>query len=285
MSCSFDNFLQQIVPDVLRLAHEKFQFAIVGTRAINLYLSQAAIPPIETMDWDVIVSADKFAKVQSFSNFIIATLKKKGYKIHPFRNSGTKEDKDEFSFRSRDWIRLTADVCGTQIVMLDIYQIPSFTQTMSFMEHDGLLYSDMGFLLRELNRSEHDTKNVLAKALKTSESDVEKRLKQTETELEEINDLLDETKGNIDEIIELYGQVDDKTVNESIKDEMEKCNRSKTRLMRLLNERELLFAAAASGKFNKSIIEPICRVCREYEKQYNQYTELKAQCLSISKSC
>jgi hypothetical protein len=285
MSCSFDGFLQQIVPDVLRLAHERFKFAVVGTRAINLYLSQAAIPPAETMDWDVIVPVDRFAQLQSFSNFIISALKKKGYKIHSFNNKGTGDDDDLFSFRSRDWIRLTADVCETQIVMLDIYQVPSFTRTMSFMDHEGLLYSDMGFLLRELNRSERDAKNVLGKALKAGESDIGESLKRTETELEDVNDLLDETRANIDELIESYGQVDDKIVNEAIKDEIEKCGKVKKTLMRVLNERELLFAAAASGKFDKSMIEPICRVCREYEKQYNQYTELRAECSSISRSC
>lgn len=285
MSCSYDDFLQKVVPDVLRGLYSQFHFAVIGTRAINLYLTQATMSSIETMDWDIAIPTHKTETLKKFSNAVSSSLKKKGYKVELIQEAGTHVDDDLFSFRSRDWIRLTADVCGTQIVMLDVYQVPSFPETMAFIEHDGLLYSDMGFLIRELNRSESNAKNTLAGALKLTETDVQKSLEKVEKELEESGILLDGLRDGIDQLIESYGQIDDKVVDSALKDEMQKCDSAKKILMRVLKERELLFAAAATGKLDKAMMEPVCQACREYEGQYNQYTELKAQCSSVSRLC
>lgn len=284
MSCSFDNFLQQIVPSVLKELYLKFKFAVVGTRAINLYLSQAKIQPIHTVDWDVVIESNKLSSLKTFANAVISLFKEKGYKIDLIYQSGIGEN-NLFSFRSRDWIRLTANVCGTKVVMLDIYQVPSFINTMSFIEHEGLLYSDMGFLLRELNRSEHDAKNLLARSSILNKSDIKASLDEFKNKLNESDKLLDKIKDQLDEQIELFGQIDDTLIKSAIRNEIHKIEYVKNTLIRVLKERELLFAAIISGKIDKDEIEPICEACREYEQQYNNYTNLKAQCASIAKMC
>ena len=60
MAC-LDDFLERMIPDALRKIAPQTPLAVVGTRAINVYLLAAHKTPSETQDWDVVTEGDPMA--------------------------------------------------------------------------------------------------------------------------------------------------------------------------------------------------------------------------------
>jgi len=280
-------FLEEVTLNLLREAQETHPFIIVGTRAINAYLSESSMKTIPTQDWDVAYIGDQEGQ-DEFAHDIKQAISRLGYKAKIEYHTPIKEsDHDTFAFRSRHWIRLSVNIGGeANVTFLDIYRIPQLDiETGMFVEKNGLLYSDLGFLFRELNRAEDDTNRLVNISSNLSNEEIKSRLKKSKELLEETSVELGILDDDSDELIESVGQVSDDSVKRIAAEHLEQLEKAKHTLMRVTKEREALFGVVMSGRVSKSLSDEVCSICRVLELQYGQYKDLKQRCESIRELC
>lgn len=287
--CSLDDFLNYEVPNVLRKASMEIPMIVIGTRAINIYLQKENESVIQTQDWDVAIERTKMVNPMTLAINVANALASRGYESVARSMNPSIREANYYSFRSRPWARVISFICGTQVVVLDVYQVPSFEGLNEFVEHDGLIYSDLGFLLRELLRSEHDFKMSLLEEAKISHEDIMKIIHSTRNELASLDVVLKTIYSNMKNLNKNVhkntNKRSHKSLSNNIKQQRQSIRLIADKFLRILKERELLIQAVSSGRLSKDLVEPICGVCREYEQHYQLYYDLKNQCEQLNKIC
>jgi len=285
MSIDIETFLNKTVPDVLRVVEPKHLFIVVGTRSVNAYLNIAQKPTIYTQDWDVLYVGDN---AKAFAQNVANIMNTEGYKIKIEYHDPSGQNNDVFSFRSRPWIRLAINLSegNTNITFLDIYTISELNSGAgTFMEKDGLIYSDLGFLVRELSRSEQDAVKVINNSSTISDKQIQEKLTTSQKLLNDIGVDIDQLDEDTDELIESVGQLPDNTILDISDKQRRELEHAKHTLIRVFKERDALFGAMAGGKIPKFMIGQVCDICRHFENFYGKYNQLKERCYLIRQLC
>ncbi len=268
---NLEDFLDGTVPAVLRDAQEEYPFVVVGTRAINAYLSSASLQSISTQDWDVAYVGDAEGQV-ALAQDVMRQVQDEGFHVDLEHHPASQEsDNSVYAFKAREWLRLTVNVGDAKVAFLDVYRIPTMAGAGVFMVKHGLLYSDLGFLMRELNRAEEDAAKVIANSTNLSNWQIQEKLESSKRLLGDSGTDLDVVDAESDQLIETIGQVPTSKAISISADQMSQLERAKRTLVRVAEERDALFGAVASGRVLKLLAEQVCGVCRSMEDQYGRY--------------
>jgi hypothetical protein len=281
-------FLESVVPSALKAVSSKYVFMVVGTRAINAYLQNLQLHPMATRDWDVLLVGPEETQ-EAFAQAIYAAVEAKGYEpgIEYHEADGGLDADKPFALRSRPWIRLTVSLGGeADVAFLDVYMVGSWSSGLGVaIEKDGLLYSDLGFLMRELNRDETSARRLLSRAREVSARGVEGRTETLQEDLDDNGLELEVLEDETDDLAEKIGQIPDSTARKLAADQRERLEKAKKTLMRVSEDREVLFGLVASGRLNKAQVTQVCGVCRSLDSQYSRFKDLKERCEQIRRLC
>lgn len=231
MSTDLETFLEEIIPDILRCVQKEHTFSVIGTRAIRAYTN---ISPISTHDWDVLYYGDNKGQLE-FSQKVEKRVQDKGYKVITEVYEGVyNSSRDPYTFRSHQWVRLSVSLGGdANVTFLDVYRINAHVPGMGvFIIKNGLLYSDLGFLVHQLDRPDY-SKHFLEQPARLSILQVKNKIISTTRMLKDI-------------------QVKKSPITQGIK-------------RALQNERDELFAVVTAGNTSKLVTEQICKICRDVE--------------------
>lgn len=281
---SLEEFLNKVVPDVLKIEQDKYPFMVVGTRSVKAFVARTTSANMD--DWDVAYIGKEDGQ-HAFALDVKREMEKLGYTIQmELHKASGENDSDTYALKSRSWIRLTVDIGGdANITFLDIYRIPVLIPSSDMqVEYDGLMYSDLGFLTRELNRAEKDAENMVARAIKLSPEKIRTKIETVKDMLGNCGVDLDIIDQATDELIESLGQVSDDDAKQAINNQIRHLNEAKDILQRVAKEREDIFGALLSGAVSKAMSEQICALARELERQYVLYQLLKDRCADINAS-
>jgi hypothetical protein len=263
MSTHLKEFLEHIVPKILlELQYNQNNspnFIIIGTRAVNAY-----IPPnknIQTEDWDILFLGDE--KEQSyFVDEVISLVIKKGYSINVIDyNKSINLSDNSLDIKSRSWYRLSLNIPGlnNRITFLDIYR--SSTTVGTIKNKNGLLYSDLGFLMKSNYKQQKDVIDMIKNI---SQVDVNKLVNVTEKGLKTVEAMLNSIE---------------------YKKQTEQLMKIKKKLIRINEEKELLLGLVVNKDVSKDLQHNICLICSDFEIKYKDYTELADRCRQIKNSC
>ncbi len=274
-SNSISDFLDRVVPEELRQASTRYSFVVIGTRAVNAYLEEASLIPVHTNDWDIMLIGGKTAQ-DEFAGDIVASLSDKGYNISIEYHAPIGNSMSIFDFKSRSWVRLAVSINGSNhVTFLDVYRIDKHTSGMGvYLTKNGLLYSDLGFLVRELDRDERNAKLMIAEASRMNEQDTLKRI-------ELVAELLEDNTIDItimEDTTETLHKAEEQDIKELLIAQKESLEHAKKTLIRVARERDVLFGLVLSGKANKMVVSQICKLCRSMESNYERYNQIKRKC-------
>ena len=275
-----ETFLNQTVPGILLKLQSNNPFFVVGTRAINAYLS---INNNSLDDWDIAYVGDTSAQ-ESFSEKIVEIMQNLGYNIGIEILESYGDDNETFAFNSRTRIRLSVNIGDANIFFLDIYRLPSQSTGVS-TKINGLYYSDMGFLIRELNRKENDVKKLIKQSSNFTRQEIHNKYKNIQSLLDDSAIDLNIIDFGTDDLIEDFGRISDKVYRNILSEQEEQLESARATLEKTVKNRDIIFGYIASGKSPKEMVTKVCKICREFEDQYVQYKNLKERCESIRKLC
>lgn len=265
-------FFNTTIPDILRAEQLEYKFVVVGGRAIKSYIDTQR-SSIE--DWDLLVIGSPETQVK-FTADLNNVLKAKGYDtrvelIEP------EHKYSEFNMRSRPWFRLSINVHGDfNVTVFDVYQ--AFAMVDGYVVKNGIKYSNMGFLIRELARSEKHARELIDNAANLDTIEIENKLENIDDLLEDNAILADILDGELDDL----EYVLDRTATNEVQQELEQ---AKNKIMNIIKDRELLFGFILSGKGDKELTHNVCKACKEIEQQYNKLVDLQNKCKEVLKSC
>jgi hypothetical protein len=283
---SLEEFLENFVPSVLRKAQIQFPFIVVGTRAVNAYLHEAHAKAIPTQDWDIAYRGGLNGQ-NSLADYVTEQVEASGYSVEIEKKLPKSRDNDTFALKARPWIRLSVNIGDAHITFLDIYSIP-YTNKSELGPHtikDGLAYSDLGFLIRELNRTQQDASKLIQEASRFSGEQVGGKMNSAIDMLNDSRIDLSILDQDTHELIESLGQLSDDNVRELLQEHKQRLNQAKKTLMRVVEEREALFGVIMNGLLSKELTHQVCDLCRSLEEQFGTYKMLQDRCAAIQKMC
>lgn len=282
---TIDNFLSNVVPDTIKQLGNEYVYAVIGSRAIQAYLPPNLRQKL-TSDWDLMIIGNEQDQ-EDFTNEIKKILRSKKYKI-----STEKHEPIEgiTNLKSNSWYTLSVRIGDpkdhTDVKFLDIYRISDFSAGIgTFTEMDGIIYNDLGFLVRELLRREEDTQKIIEKGKKIDNEKLTKLLEQTDEQLQNVIFTLDVVEEEGNDIIFHEEIINSNKLKQMIKDYKEEIKEAEISLKKIIEQRQLLFGAVAGGNASKSVVEQVCNICKNLEQQLNRYIDLENQCDDIKMLC
>jgi len=266
------SFFNITAPNILKSLRAKYTFVVIGGRAIKAYIKTAQ----DAQDWDLIVVGTPENQVE-FAYDLQTSLKELGYSAHieSIEPPYSMVDND-LNIRTRTRYRIVIQMGDVSLVVYDIYQVPVFVD--ESIIKDGLHYSSMGFLTRELNRSEDDVKKIIRKALNITRDEIKNKYHTIETMLEDNEIDIGILSDELDDLEEDLNMQTAQKISEEL-------DSAKHRLLKVISDREELFGAALAGTMDKSTLMDVCKMCQELESQYSKWVGLKAHCDSVKQVC
>ena len=279
-----EKFLSEIVPSVIRNVGNGFSYAVIGSRAIFAYLPESIRKNIsyENRDWDIMIVGSAKDQLE-FSDNVKYELRKLNYKVSSDIKQGII---NSTNLKVNSWIKLYVQIQDNYLHFMDIYREEKITNgTGTFMVQDNITYNDLGFLFRELIREEKDTRKILENAKKLDNDQVNKILSEAGDNLDNVIinlDLLDE---NTDELIRQSIEISRKDFKELYENYKNYVKEAENSIKKVINQRQQLFGAVASGVASKALTEQVCHVCKTLEREITRFEKLQEQCDTVVKMC
>jgi hypothetical protein len=279
-----EKFLSEIVPSVIKNIGNGFSYAVIGSRAIFAYLPENIRKTIsyENRDWDIMVIGSAKDQLE-FSDNIKHELRKLNYKISSDIKQG---NINATNLKVNSWIKLYVQIQDNYLHFMDIYLSENITSgTGTFMTQDDIVYNDLGFLFRELIREEKETRKILESAKKLDNDQVNKILSEAGNNLDDVIINLDILDESTDELVHESVVLPRKEFKELYEKYQKILKEAENNIKKVINQRQLLFGAVASGIASKFLTEQVCHVCKTLEREINRYEKLQEQCQSVAKIC
>lgn len=268
-----NDFLNDTVPDILRRAQTVYNFAVVGGRAISMY-ADAYSSGIQ--DWDILFIGEPEIH-KFFSKALMDELSSLGYKTTLTTHVQETPDTDVFNYKGRDWSEVCIHIGSLKVAVFEIFQIKHLNTDL-YVIKDGIVYSDLGFLLREIDRHEDSVKTILENASKLTPQDIKEQLEQTETSL-------GENERDIDMIDNDLSELENDMEHDLAIQLAEDLKVAKNTLIKIINNRDILFGVVLSGKIDKKTLQDVCLFCKGVEDQYGRWKSLNDKCEMIKPLC
>jgi hypothetical protein len=278
---SIDTFLSITVPNILKSLNDSYLFCVVAGRALYVFLEKVGMSGnMIPHDWDILLYGSEEDQ-NKFVQEVINLLTNQGYKISKQIYNPEHDNNDIYDLRGRSWITLRVTIGDNKISFMDVYRTDVLQPEMEqFIPHDGLLYSDLGFLTRELNRREDSIKKMIQDVREMSAEDIKQMIEYTREHLVDANvdiNLADQSCSDL-----VYGM---DGFFEELEDNIKVLNEAKKSLQKVVKNRDLLFGTLLKGNVSKEMIGKVCTICRELESQYNRYMNLANHCDQLKTEC
>lgn len=250
------------VSELLRDLTSKFNFAVVGMRAVNMYLFKNR-RQLSAVDWELLVEGDD-TTFQQFAADVARWYSLEWVDV-VFKPGNNVVAYDVYNLRSRSWIQIF--IHG--IKMFDLYHTDKHLLPL-VLGVDGLQYSDMGFLLYEIaNRYDVNfTDYIDVKGITRMIANNERIIDNTTLELYSLQDDMTEMKMTSDDT----HIVDDLKLVRAHLDLVNK-------------DTKTLYRALLSDNVPYCIKHSIGELCRTYVTQEDKWNKLMKECTSSLEAC